>query len=168
MKKHACAGIAMLMLAVLPAHSNCTSVDTLKDYGKQHFKAIDGGSDTPGDSFRNSKFTLPYATACFLYFSSPRLSTYTCNWRVAKGLSGKVEAHRTYEALVQSLLQCVGRPETLERFQVPNKLGERSSMLDSFPGMKSTQQRAFEVSYRYSNYWWNVEFEYEVNDEVPP
>ena len=168
MKMHARVGLAVLALAVLPAHSTCTSVEALKDYGKQHFKAIDSGSDTPGDSFRNSKFTLPYATSSFLYFSSPRLSTYQCTWRVAKGLKGKVEAQRTYEALVQSLLPCVGRPETLERFQVLRKQGERSSMLDSVPGMKSTQQRAFEVSYGYSNYWWSVELEYEVNDEVQP
>lgn len=168
MTTHAWVGLTVLCLVVLPAHSNCASINELKAYGKQHFKAIDAGSDTPGSWLRNSKFKLPYATSCGLYISSPLLSTYNCTWRVAKGLQSKVEAQRTYEGLVQSLLRCVGRPETLERTQVPSKQGERSSMLDTFPGMKPTQQRALEVTYGYSNYWWSVEFEYEVNDEVQP
>jgi hypothetical protein len=81
-------------------------------------------------------------------------------------MSNKAEAVRTYEILVQSMLQCVSRPETLERAKVQSKQGERASILDTFSGMRPTQQRAFEVSYGYRNYWWTVELEYEVNDEV--
>jgi hypothetical protein len=158
MKLHPWAMLAAMALGALPAHSDCSSVQMLK--------AIDGGGDTPEDSFHKSNFKLPNAKSCFLYISSPRLSSITCEWPVAQGMSNKAEAVRTYEILVQSMLQCVSRPETLERAKVQSKQGERASILDTFSGMRPTQQRAFEVSYGYRNYWWTVELEYEVNDEV--
>ena len=161
-------GSAVLALVIPLAHSDCISAEVLKTYGEKHFKAIDDGGDTPGGSIHNSKFKLPKANSCFLYISSPRLSSFNCKWRVVQGIANKAEAVRTYEALVQAMLLCVRRPETLERFQRPSNQGERASMLDSFAGIRPTQQRAFEVSYGYSNYWWSVELEYEVNDEVEP
>ena len=159
---------ALLMLLASPARSDCSSVEHLRVYGEKHFKAIDGGGNNPSDSFRKSKFKLPNATSCELYITSPTLSSINCSWLVAKGIEKKPEVLQKYESLVQSLLKCIRRPETLERQKVANAQGENASMLDSFPGIKVTQRRMYDISYGYKNFWWSIELEYEVNDDVPP
>lgn len=169
MKPFPLALVVFFALVGQPAFSDdCSSVNQLRAYGKNHFKDIDGGGGLPEGSVRESKFMLPNAKSCYLFIASPTSSTYSCTWLVGKGLEKKNEAVSIYEALVQSILRCVGRPETLVRAERRTKQGANAHMLDTFAGIRTTQRRSFEVTYGYENYWWSVEVDYDVDDDVPP